>query len=186
MSGKIIVAFIVLLHLIGCVAPGDKQVRMRVQAHITGSDDSAWARQPLEVRPVTHLGAEGLRSNSSAWKTLQTDEEGRLDYDGLTYVQAFGFWLIPPLGFLPRQPHAPSLALRFPLQKDECWMLSEGASGIRAEVVSMAGNGPTKPLPQSIMQPAEISGTYRREKDGKSDAFVVDLQIRLLVARRNQ
>jgi hypothetical protein len=109
--------------------------------------------------------------------TVTTDANGQFEYAFAATTYSVTFWLIPPLGPIPRKPPEPYFYLKLPVQMEEFWVLWMRKSGVKTRVIE---RGNRTALVQSQVAPAEFSGKLIWEGEALPGGYLVDFEMKLV------
>ena len=111
------------LILASCAAPGSAMTQVGISGRVVDAAGAPVSGEQIEVLLPPSYGLAGLDSvmgepsdygHRPLRASITTDAEGRFShlFPGTTY--SIAFWLVPPLGALPRKPPQPTVAVRTP------------------------------------------------------------------------
>jgi hypothetical protein len=109
--------------------------------------------------------------------TLATDDTGRFEHAFMPTTYSIAFWLIPPLGPIPRKPPEPYFYLKLPSQTNEFWVLWMKKEGLETKLIE---RGNRTPLDQSGVLPADFTGKLIWEPEAEPRGYFVDFKMKLL------
>lgn len=169
----------------GCAAPGSAISRVRVTGRLVDSSGQPLAKQQVDVLLPSQYGLSGLDAkwgksedygHHDQKATLATDDTGRFDHVFSPTTYSMVFWIIPPLGPIPRKPPEPYFYLKLPAQTDEFWVLWMQKTGLEAKLIE---GGNSIPLDQSQIVPADFTGELIWESEANPRGYLVDFEMKL-------
>lgn len=109
------------LLLIGCAAPGSARTRPSVRGRLVDARGQGIPNRRLDLMLPSQYGLSGLDAvwgkpedygHKQQVATVQTDSDGRFSHVFPATTYSITFYILPPIGAIPRQPPKPFFALR--------------------------------------------------------------------------
>ena len=109
------------LLLIGCAAPGSVLTQPSVRGRLVDARGHGIPNRRLDLMLPSQYGLSGLDAvwgkpedygHKQRVATVRTDSDGRFSHVFPSTTYSITFFLVPPLGAVPRQPPKPFFALR--------------------------------------------------------------------------
>lgn len=179
-------ALLPLLLLVGlqpaCVAPGSSSGHLSVRGTLTSDRGRPLANEELQILLPAAYGLGGLDlvvdkpedfGHRDQVFTTTTGSNGEFFYDLGTRIYHVNFWLIPPLGGLPRHPPAPFVLVRITNMPDEYYAVQTHDGKFKV----FTDNGDELALDRAGLSSLEASNEAGSDENGRWTTGVIHLQI---------
>jgi hypothetical protein len=179
-------ALLPLLLLVGlqpaCVAPGSSSGHLSVRGTLTSDRGRPLAKEELQILLPAAYGLGGLDlvmdkpedfGHRDQVFTTTTGSNGEFFYDLGTRIYHVNFWLIPPLGGLPRHPPAPFVLVRITNMPDEYYAVQTHDGKFKV----FTDNGDELALDRAGLSSLEASNEAGSDENGRWTTGVIHLQI---------
>jgi hypothetical protein len=166
----------------GCVAAGSSSGHLSVRGTLTSDRGQPLANEELQLLMPAAYGLGGLDlvthepedfgQHDQIFKTT-TGPNGAFVFDLGTRIYHVSFWLVPPLGGLPRHPPAPFVLLRVTSMPGEYYAVQTRDGKFKV----FTDDGDELALDQARLSGLEASEESGSGENGQWTAGVIDLQV---------
>ncbi len=172
--------------IVGCVAPGSSLTRLRVQGEIVNQSENGVTNQEVTLGFAKQYGLAGLDAiwgkpesygHHDQTITISTNENGIFDhtFDPTTY--SISFWILPPIGVIPKNPPEPFFFLRIDDNPNEYYYIHADRDKISYKVISRYHKDK---LDKSPSRPFTLSGELLEDKFDNFKGWLVRFKLSFL------